>query len=702
MLKDFRFELIYNSSSHDIANDFIKPALENSSLYKRGVGYFTSGWLTYNAKGLAKFIENGGKVQFITSPILDQNDIEALSGQFDSSKIDKVILKNIDVLEQKLQSDTRNLLGWLVYDEVLEFKFAVLKNHLSGGEFHDKFGIFIDKNDNYVAFNGSMNDSIKGHYNYESIYIFKSWGDETSRLNAYETLKRFELLWNNQDLNIEVFTMSDIVQKKLIQLKKYSQRPYTIYKSHRLKDSTFNYSNKPIFPSWLKLRSYQKDAINTWIKNNGHGILAMATGSGKTLTALSATTHIIHQIDQKVGAIPLLVVVPYLHLVEQWAEEGKHFNIHFIKCNSEYKGWEKELNHAITSAMFDKSFFIPILTTIGTYKTDRFQKLVNKLENILLIVDEVHNFGTSSIQQRYLENTIFRLGLSATPKRYMDEDGTKKIFDYFGDIVFSYDLKDAIKDGNLTPYYYYPIFISLTEEEEEEYFRLSEKISYLVGIGHDIEDPDSSLKTLLIKRSKIIATASRKIVALEKLLKDENLIQSKRNLFYVAAHIERQDDEEIRMVDKVVILLRDLGMQVDKFTSDENKYERDYLIRKLSEGVINGLVAIRCLDEGVDIPSVERAFILASSSNPKEFVQRRGRVLRKSKTTDKRYAYIYDFIVLPNLSQIHLTNAMIRFERSYIEKELIRFQEFASLAENAHEIEPKILTTKQYYRLLHI
>ena len=285
----------------------------------------------------------------------------------------------------------------------------------------------------------------------------------------------------------------------------------------------------------------------------------------------------------------------------------------------------------------------------------------------------------------------------------MDDEGSQAILDYFGDVIYTYELKDAIRDGNLTPYYYYPIFVNLTEEEEQKYYDLSTKISKLIAMGIDIDDPQSSLKILLMQRAKIIATASNKIEALKKLLIEEDLLHSKHNLFYTAAKIERDDDGyELRMVNKIVNLLRDMGMQVDKFTADENKDQRKYLIDKLSDNYIDGLVAIKCLDEGVDIPSVERAFILSSSSNPKEFIQRRGRVLRQSKATGKTFAYIYDFIVIPNPNDADIDPLTLKMERNYLEKEFLRFQEFVEIAENIHEIEPLIMDLKEKYKLLHI
>jgi DNA phosphorothioation system restriction enzyme len=581
----------------------------------------------------------------------------------------------------------------------LEIKIAVPKERT--GIYHEKVGIFIDQEGNYLAFSGSSNESKNAfENNYECIEVFTSW-DEPRRAKSKKD--HFESLWKNTNNGCLIFDFSKAAKEDLIRTIKRYHPIYDSIDSNKIFDEDEDViisSKAPKIPSWLNLRDYQKKAINEWIQNDGQGLWAMATGSGKTITSLSAATHVLNSLA---NPVPLIVIVPYMHLVEQWASEGANFNIDFIKCNSDYGNWEKRLNYAITQRSFDSKTFISILTTTGTYKTKRFQDQIKKLDNILLIVDEAHNFGAKDIRSHYIENTRFRLGLSATPKRHMDDEGSQAILNYFGDVIFTYDLKDAIRDGNLTPYYYYPIFVNLTEDEEQNYYDLSIQISKQVAMGNDIDDPHSSLKILLMKRARIIASAANKIETLKELLTQEDLIHSKHNLFYTAAKIEKEEDGfEIRMVNKIVDLLREMGMQVDKFTSDESKDERKYLIDKLSDNLIDGLVAIKCLDEGVDIPSVERAFILSSSSNPKEFIQRRGRVLRQSKATGKKYAYIYDFIVIPNPDNFSLDPITLRMERNYLEKEFTRFQEFVEISENAYETEPLVLELKEKYHLLHI
>ena len=700
MLTDNQYLIEYRTGANDILKEFYAPSFKESIEYWRAVGYFRSSSLEAFGKTLQTFLQNSGTIKLITSVELTEADRDAIE---DGSSKQEVCERRINsIIDEEFQEGVGSgvtRLGKLLEIGRLEIKIAMPKN--GHGIFHEKLGIFFDDEHNYVAFAGSMNETYNAYeQNYECIEVFTSWKD---RERAETKKEHFETLWDSTNDDVTIFDFPDAAKKKIIRIaKEYPNHPYGADSNGDL-DGLENYNKKniPTLPSWLKLRDYQKDAINAWIKNDGQGIWAMATGSGKTITSLAAATHLLNSLPN--GYVPLVVIVPYMHLVEQWAKEGENFNIDFIKCNSDYSNWENDINSALTNAIHDNKVLIPILTTTGTFKTKRFQSQIKKLDNILLIVDEAHNFGSNDIRNHYIDNTRFRLGLSATPKRHMDDEGSQAILDYFSDVIYTYDLKDAIRDGNLTPYYYYPIFVHLTEDENATYYELTEKISKQVAMGNNLDDPQSSLKILLMKRARIIGSAENKIEALKEILIKKDLIHSKHNLFYTAAKIERDDDgHELRMVDKIVHLLRDMGMSVDKFTANEGKNERKYLINKLSENIIDGLVAIKCLDEGVDIPSVERAFILSSSSNPKEFIQRRGRVLRQSKETGKRFAYIYDFIVIPDQDSANIDSNTLKMERNYLEKEFIRFQEFVEISENAHETEPMVLNLKQQYHLLHI
>ena len=608
MLNKVNFKISYNTSDDDIISDFFKKVLQNSKIYKRAVGYFTSGWFEKNLEGIGEFISNNGKLEYIISPIIDEKDIDILTGNFQ-----KEIEISLDNFIKEAKKDLKNLLAWLVYDEILTFKIAIPKNRLNG-DFHDKFGIFIDKNGNKVSFSGSLNETIKGFNNYENIKVFCDWKDETSKNIVNFELERFNKLWENKDKNLSVYDIDTSIKNKLLNLRD-KERPYQIKKKTTPK---------------IRLREYQKEAIENWFKNK-KGILEMATGSGKTFTALS----IIDRINKKTKNIIIVVVVPYQHLVTQWSKEAKFFNIDFFKCFESSKNWIEELLLKLRLQQ-KKQNNLFIITTNTTFMNSIFNAKLNK-RNVVLVVDEVHNFGSKEIKNFYLDKVKYRLGLSATPRRYMDEEGTNAIFDYFGDIVFKFSLKDAIKNKFLTPYYYYPLIITVDETD--------------------------------ITNSQYIL--SLKLEKFKKLIIEKQINIKKHNLFYCG--ITRSDE---KMIDKVYNILKGMGSNVEKFTSLDSptEVERSNLIINLDKGIIDGLVAIRCLDEGVDIPSVKRAFLLASSNNLKEFIQRRGRILRKH--LNKEYAEIYDFVILPDSKNI---------EKEFFQNELLRFEEFSNLSLNKIE-----------------
>jgi superfamily II DNA or RNA helicase len=650
LLKNIDFKIFYSTSSDDIVEDFFYPCLSNSIIYKRGVGYFTSGWLSQNSKGLARFIQNGGRAKYIISPVIDEEDLQYLQGKFDSRLFDKKIINNLEKLEKELEDNTKNLLGWLVYDGLMEFRFAIPRKNLYGGDFHDKFGIFIDEENNLVSFNGSMNETVKGFLNSESINVFCSWKDETSKEMCDILNNRFETLWDNQDENIFVYKTNDVIKNRLIKFRK-QERPYKL-------------PNKKILNTQIQLRDYQLKAYEKWKNNGNSGILSMATGSGKTITAFNIMQNVISKEN-----IPIVVVVPYQHLVTQWSTEAEKFGIEFVECFNNANIWfEKALKRIKNNAFY--------ITTNKTFISKKFQYILNNLKEFFLVVDEVHNFGSFNTRKFFPNNAKYKLGLTATPNRYFDEEGTRELLDYFGGIVFEFTLEEAIKKGFLTPYNYYPVIVYLTEDEEREYIELSKKIA---KISIQEEKNEDFLQMLLIKRTKIIKKAVNKIDRLKELIKEKNLVDTKYNLFYC----DSGKINDKKMVDEVYELLKYMGMNVQKFTSFDtvSKEERQNLLKSFEEGIVEGLVAIKCLDEGVDVPSVKRAFLLSSSGNPKEFIQRRGRVLRKHPS--KKISEIYDFIVVPK--------KMDNFSKKYFISELKRYKEFAKLALNYIDAEKVLI-----------
>lgn len=663
-----------NSSNHDLTLDFFQPLLKEAITYNRGVGYFSSGWLRINSQGLTSFAENQGKARWITSPILSEGDWEALKKGSEAVNDDMLrtsLKNNIDNLSESLEKDTLSALAWMVADGILEFKLAVLRGKLDG-EFHDKFGTFTDKEGNIISFSGSYNESINGTHNYESFKVFKSWVPEQEDWVKGD-VERFENLWNNKDPNVRTLDIGQSNKEQIIKLRKYD-RPY----SHKAEKPES--ANSPI-PNNISLRNYQKKAIDEWFKNYCQGFFEMATGTGKTFTALAATKMLQAREDK----LAVIIAVPYQHLVEQWNEEAKKFGISSILAYKSKSNWINRLNSQIVE--FNNGFrkFLSVIVTHTTFCTGDFQASIGRINSHgLVIADEAHHLGTETAQQAYPETINYRLALSATPNRWYDEHGTEALRNYFGRTVFEFPLSQAI-GVSLTPYNYYPVLVELTEAERDEYSSYTTRIAKLYG------NPDPQVqervKHLLRQRANILNKAENKLNTLGSLL-DENPVE-KHTLFYCAPG---QIDDVMRLAGN------EKGIFVHPFTAQEDNRLRQDLLKDFASGQLQALAAIRCLDEGVDVPHTETAYLMASSTNPREFIQRRGRILRKA--PGKKYSYLYDLITVPPNTANGEDRLIFELDRSILKRELNRFKEFADNARNKHEAIDVIWRLAERYELM--
>ena len=454
------------------------------------------------------------------------------------------------------------------------------------------------------------------------------------------------------------------------------------------------------------MRQYQIDAIEEWARHEYVGIFDMATGTGKTYTALAAIARLF---ADKRKNLAVIIICPYQHLVEQWKEDIVAFGMKPIVCysSSSQRNWRDRLKTAVTSFNLGVQNHFCMVSTNATFSLDYVQESIQKLRgNVVIVVDEAHNFGAENLSRTLLPHIPYRLALSATIDRHGDPEGTKKLYDYFGDKCIEYTLKDAIDNDMLTPYYYHPIPVSLNEEELSNYLDLTAKIRKNVHADKDGKVKLSEYaKMLLIKRARIVAGAANKITTLRGLMadfKDDNQI-----LVYCGATTMHDVDyqegkppiDEARQIDIVADMLgNDLGMRVTKFTSEENAEERERIKSDFAEGThLQALVAIRCLDEGVNIPSIRTAFIMASSTNPKEYVQRRGRVLRKF--PGKRHAVIFDFVTLPiPLDQVaEYDSDVIDSVKTLAKREIERMKDFAAIAENPFDSDSLIAEIQRDY-----
>lgn len=446
----------------------------------------------------------------------------------------------------------------------------------------------------------------------------------------------------------------------------------------------------PQLPTSLKLRDYQQKAVISWFKNKGRGTLKMATGSGKTITALAITT----ELYQKIGLQVLVVICPHRHLVVQWEKECKKFNLNPILAFESVYNWQSKLGTELYNIQSHQKNFLTIITTNSTLINQGFQSQVKFFPDKTLIVgDEAHHLGSSRLEASLPRNIGLRLALSATPERYFDEEGTEALLSYFGEVIKpEFTLSDAIKKQALVPYLYYPIFVNLTESEAFTYAKLTQRIGWALGKNDKIKNNDN-LTTLLMQRSRLIGTAENKLNALRELMK--TILETKHTLFYCGdGYLENESQNYQRQIEAVTrILGRELGYHVNTYTAENTLEEREKIRQQFQKGDLQGLVAIRCLDEGIDIPEIEQAVILASTGNPHQFIQRRGRVLRPH--PHKKQAIIYDMIVMPP----DLDRQTWEVERNLLRKELKRFMEFAQIAKNAEDASQKLMKIQEQYSL---
>jgi DNA phosphorothioation system restriction enzyme len=456
----------------------------------------------------------------------------------------------------------------------------------------------------------------------------------------------------------------------------------------------------PKLPASLQLRQYQRQAITNWFSNNGRGTLKMATGSGKTITALAIACELYQQINLQV----LLVVCPYRHLVTQWARECEKFNLQPILAFENLHTWQSQLSTQLYNLRSGSQQFVTVITTNSTLIGDGFQSQLKYFPpKTLIIGDEAHNLGSPKLEESLPRRVGLRLALSATPERYFDDYGTQSLFDYFGSVLQpEFTLRDAISQGALVHYLYYPILVELTEAESIAYLKLTKKIGRSLlyrerkyGETRNFEDHED-LKPLLMQRARLIGAAENKLNALRDLMTTRR--ETTHTLFYCSdGSQEAGQRSSLRQLKAVAKILGvELGYRVSTYTAHTCLDERENLRRQFESGGLQGLVAIRCLDEGVDIPAIQTAVILSSSGNPRQFIQRRGRVLRPH--PNKERATIFDMIVLPP----DLDRETIEVERNLLKKELRRFVEFADLADNAGEARMKLLALQKRYGLLDI
>ena len=548
--------------------------------------------------------------------------------------------------------------------------------------YHEKIGVFLDKEENAVAFTGSPNETVGGlASNFESLEVYVSWDDPHDRVTRKKA--DFMRLWSNLTPQLTVLEFPEAAKRQLLRLR--PSQPPTSEPSRHFVPRTSRLPNTPDTPPDIQLRPYQIDACEAWFQAKGRGVLAMATGSGKTITSLAATVRLLKE-QERLFAV---VACPFQHLVDQWFDIAEDFGFRPIRAYQSRNSWEAYLNSRILDYNLGNRSFVMLITTHATLSSDVMQaSLARVTEPALLVADEMHHLGAEHSRLVLPPNFAYRMGLSATPDRWFDEEGTQSLRDYFGDTVFEFTLADAIAQGFLTEYYYYPHLVDLTADEIERYEELTRRLARLYNASP--ESKNSELREALLRqRADILNKAQNKLEKLDELLRGNRDLH--HALFYCAPG----------QIDEVVpILGNNFGLRVSRFTAEESTEERGRLLEDFADRRLQGLVAMRCLDEGVDVPSTQVAYILASTSNPREFIQRRGRILRKS--PGKGHAVIHDLVALPSLdsSETGSSDSSFAMERGILRRELSRFREFADSSVNGFQATEVIWEYAKYYKLL--
>ena len=659
--KDLDIKSCYESGIGDIVQDFYEPVLAHAVLYDRIAGFFTSTSLAVAARGMAQFIQNGGIMRLITSPILSSDDYAIIQKVVENSEDLTAIDLGLDLekLESTLLSDHVKALGWLLAQGRLEIKLAVVvdaqgrpltkENLFSIGLFHQKVGILTDTEGNHISFSGSINETASAWtHNDEEFKVFKDWEDSADYYR--NDREKFDDIWAGSKYNITLIPLPKAVKEELI---KFSKDFETESISARRYIERKRYTASPFEIDGISLFFYQKKALDQWKKSGYSMLFEMATGTGKTRTAIAGMNYAMHKHERTIA----IISCPQNTLAKQWKGEVEKLNVIadvVDVIDGTHTNWRSALRTICLQNQAGFANKCIVYTTHDTASSADFIDIINENVGVntqlIFIGDEVHWLGASQLRKALNPRYKYRIGLSATPSRWFDDSGTKLLEHYFGDSHFEFTLKEALNEVNpltgkhfLVDYFYNISRVSLTEEEGQEYAHLTERISRLYRAKDNDEDAASMYERLLEKRANIIKNAENKYEVLSSILDD---LIKKNELENLIIFVSPQQKA------KVMEILADKGIYFHQLTQEEgtvpkSQYdgltERQYIIQKFVEKRYKALVAIKCLDEGIDIPTATRGILMASSTNPREYVQRIGRIIRQEGS--KKYAYLYDIYV---------------------------------------------------------
>jgi superfamily II DNA or RNA helicase len=671
--------------------DFYIPVLAQATQYDRAVGFFSSSMLVEAASGLSGLIRNGGKMRLVIGHPLSEHDWEAVKQGSHLAILKVQLVKDLlQILDQtggQRSSHALELLSWMVATGSLELKFAFRKV----GMYHEKIGIMIDANKNKIVFHGSANESANAllpERNFESLAVYPSWNKVIFEEYGAPFFEGFLDLWENRTPEVLSVEVPSEFYEALLKFRNDKNTPPDLELEQAFADEAAfllnNQSEKPRLPKVLAgqaygLRSHQKLALERWAANSYSGIFALATGAGKTITVLHAVTRFVEQGYRVV----LIVAVPYQVLAEQWVKVMEHFGMKAIKAFYSTNSWQSTLSDNISQFLADAIPFLGIVVVNDTLASDTFQASLERIpvDRLFFVGDECHHHSNAVWLNRIPSNAKFRIGLSATPwnpGQLVNKEHLEKIY---GPVVSNYSLQDALRDDVLCPYAYNCVPCNFDDDEADEYERLTLKINSLIAQDPHRENQAIKLQIQIhaSRRSRLIGSLRDKLRQLSNMLLHYG--RHPHTLIYCGEGKHPLDSDSTNQENNINLIASNLAKadwKVGRITATESMNQRENILQSFDEGFIEAIVAMRVLDEGFDIPSCRTAFILASNNSYRQYVQRRGRVLRKAH--GKIHADIIDFVALPSTTQI-ANNAVVW--RKQAEAELARVRDFINLASNS-------------------
>jgi superfamily II DNA or RNA helicase len=709
MLKDIKWppSRTYRVASKWEPFQFYLDVLTESKTLDLYLGYFSSAAINILSLGFAKFISQGGNVRIIINDVLSENDKNVIQ-QVNEGYIYQIPfnLQSFSELKSRLDDYDKHFfqcLGYLIQNERIQLK--IIRPKGKKGTAHYKSGVFSDGKDQ-VAFTGSCNFTAYGFLeNLERIDLTLSWEGQFAKERIKEDMEEFEEVFGGF-ADYVVYLDTDKIQTAIATQYGNTEIDQLLVDEDDLLNRKKDYfREKKIKKIIENPREYQIEAYENWVNNGYKGIFAMATGTGKTLTSLNCLLNIYEE-AKKYRAV---IVVPTVALVKQWKKECLRFNYGNIITVSSVENWEQNLSFFNSASQFIDPSYI-VIVTYASFQKKKFQsKFTNLPKDTLFIADEVHNMGSPTmikmLNNIHLER---RIGLSATPSRKYDivgNDSIEKFFNSSPPYTYSFSMKKALDLRWLCQYSYYPHVVTLTNDELEQYLYYSRKLLiYFDPVTKRYKD-NKDVEFLLLARKRIIHKAFNKKAIFKKILEDE--FRSRGNLQYTLVYVPEgleadynkidhadDDEDDVSLIDEYTraVSRTDPSIMVAKYTSQTQS--RDTVIEQFEKGNIHVLTSMKCLDEGVDVPRSELAIFCASTGNPRQFIQRRGRVLRQH--DDKIHAVIHDLVVVPHIDNNDVTYDM---ERNLVSKELERVVDFADLSMNKSDTYKALKEMLDYYDL---